>query len=120
MATHPVVSFPKFDTGQYEGSDLLMSEGDAVLTVRIAEMAPFRVSFSRVRWHQFTALGNCSPDQIQGAYFSVVEVEDSPALANYIRNDRASVKAYHELHHYRVFLDETGCHELYAETCRAL
>jgi hypothetical protein len=115
-----VVPFPAFDSGRYEGSDFLMSEGDAILTVRIAEAPPFKVCFSRVRWHQFTALYNCSAEQIESAYFKVAEISDSQPLEDFVRNDRASRKAYRELHHYRVFLDETGCHEIFSESCRAL
>jgi hypothetical protein len=115
-----VVLFPAFDSGRYEGSDFLMSDGDAILTVRIAEAQPFKVCFSRVRWHQFTALYNCSADQIEGAYFTVVEITDSQPLEDYVRNDRAPTKAYRDLHHYRVLLDETGCHEVFSESCRAL
>ena len=120
MPSRVEISFPSFDTGRYEGSDFLMSGGDAILTVRVADMPPIKLSFFRVRWHQFTALYNCSREQIEGAYFVVAEVQDSPSLASYITNDRAPAKAYRELHHYRVFLDETGCHEIYAESCRAL
>ena len=115
-----VIPLLRFDTGMYQGSDFLMSEGDAVLTLRVSEMAPIAVRFSRVRWHQFTALYNCTPEQIAGAHFAVAEVEHSMTLAEYVRSDRAPVKAYRELHHYRVFLDETGCHEVYAEGCAAL
>ena len=115
-----VVAFPAFDSGRYEGSDFLMSNGDATLTVRIAEAPPFKVCFSRVRWHQFTALYNCSAEQIEGAYFKIAEITDSQLLEDYVRNDRAPRKAYGELHHYRVFLDETGCHEVFSESCRAL
>jgi len=115
-----VVLFPAFDTGRYEGSDFLMSRGDAILTVRIAEAPTFQIQFSRVRWHQFTALYNCSADQLEGSYFTVAEITDSQALEAYIRNDRATRKAYRELHHYRVYLDETGCHEVFSESCRAL
>jgi hypothetical protein len=115
-----VVPFPAFDSGRYEGSDFLMSEGDAILTVRIAEAPPFKVRFSRVRWHHFTALYNCSAEQIESAYFKVAEITDSQPLEDYVRNDRASLKAYRELHHYRVFLDGTGCHEIFSESCCAL
>jgi hypothetical protein len=80
-------------------------------------MPPIAISFVRVRWHEFTALYNCSPEQVASAYFKVAEITQSPSLARYIANDRASSKAYQELHHYRIFLDETGCHELYAERC---
>jgi hypothetical protein len=103
-----VVTLPSFDTGRYEGSDFLMSGGDALLTIRVTEMPPFKISFFRVRWHQFTALYNCSVDQIESAYFAVVEVDDSQALAAYVKNDRAPLKTYRELHHYRTFLTKQG------------
>lgn len=112
-----VISLPSFDTGRYEDSEFLMSGGDAILTIRVAEMQPIKIRFSRVRWHQFTALYNCTAEQIEGAYFAVAEILGSSSLAAYIANDRAGAKAYRELHHYRIFLDETGCHELYAERC---
>ncbi len=115
-----LIKFPSFDTGTYEGSDFLMSGGDAVLTVRVSEMAPIVVKFFSVRWHQFTAQYNCTAEQVGGAYFAVAEVNDSAALLEYLENDRAPTTAYRELHHYRVFLDETGCHELFAESCAAL
>jgi hypothetical protein len=112
-----VTRLPSFDTGSYEGSEFLMSRGDAVLTIHVADMPSIKINFSRVRWHQFTALYNCTPDQIKGAYFAVEEIDHSGSLAAYVANDRAGAKAYRELHHYRIFLDETGCHEVYAERC---
>jgi hypothetical protein len=62
-------------------------------------------------------LYNCSAEQINGAYFKLVEVPDSARLAEYVRNDKAPRKAYSELHHYRIFLAETGCHEVFAQSC---
>jgi hypothetical protein len=115
-----VFDFPPFDTGRYEDSEFLMSEGNALLTVRVAGLPPIKISFDRVRWHEFTALYNCSPEQLEGAYFKVAEIPGSRSLATYMANDSASQKAYKELHHYRIFLDETGCHELYAERCVVL
>jgi hypothetical protein len=112
-----VIRLPSFDTGSYEGTEFLMSQGDAVLTIQVADMRPIKINFSRAQWHQFTALCNCSVEQIGGAYFAVEEIPDSGSLAAYIANDRAGAKAYRELRHYRIFLDETGCHELYAERC---
>jgi hypothetical protein len=112
-----VIRLPSFDTGRYEGAEFLMSQGDAVLTIQVADMRPIKISFSRVRWHQFTALYNCAAEQIEGAYFAVEEISNSGSLAAYIANDRTGAKAYRELHHFRIFLDETGCHELYAERC---
>lgn len=114
-----VFDLPPFDTGRYEGSEFLMSGGNALLTIRVEGMPPITISFVRVRWHEFTALYNCSPEQVASAYFKVVEIAQSPSIARYIAKDRAFRKAYKELHHYRIFLDETGCHELYAERCVA-
>jgi hypothetical protein len=115
-----VFDLPPFDTGRYEDSEFLMSGGNALLTIRVAGMPPIKISFARVRWHEFTALYNCSREQIEGAYFKVAEIPHSRSLARYIANDSAGNRAYQELHHYRIFIDETGCHELYAERCVAL
>jgi len=35
------------------------------------------LKFQRVRWHGFTAVYNCSADQIQSAYFKLMRLEDS-------------------------------------------
>ena len=114
-----VVTVPSFDTGEYEGCDFEMSEGNARLTIRAASIAPFSIQFKRVRWHQYTATYNCSADQIEGCYFSLVEVAPSRSLQSFLTQDQASTKAYQELHHFRIFLDETGCHELFAESAFA-
>ena len=116
MALRLVYDFPGFDTGQFEDAEFLMSQGGAQLTVHIAGDEDVVLLFKRVRWHEFTALYNCSPEQIDGAYFKLIEVEDSSRLAKYVASDRASAKAYKELHHFRVFLDEHGCHEIFAES----
>jgi hypothetical protein len=118
--TRTVITLPEFDTGRYEGCDFLMSGGDARLTIRVSGIAPISIQFGRARWHQFTALYNCSAEQMQGCYFVLAELIDSPAVIAYSTNDKAGVKGYRELHHYRIFLDETGCHELFAESCAAL
>jgi hypothetical protein len=115
MPTKVVLELPQFDTGQYERCEFLMSGGDATLTIHIAELGPVVIQFRRARWHQFTALYNCNAEIIRDAYFKLIEIVDSPALGAYVANDRASVKAYKELHHYQIFLDETGCHEVFAE-----
>lgn len=115
--TVTVITLPSFDTGQYEKSEFLLSDGNAVLTIHLAEMSPLKITFSRVRWHQFTALYNCTAEMVKAAYFAVAEIPRSNSLAAYIASDRATRKAYDELHHYQIFLDETGCHEVYAERC---
>ena len=115
MQVATVAGFPSFDTGQFEGAEFHMSRGDAQLGVHVAGEDDVAVSFKRVRWHEFTALYNCSPEQVSGSYFKLTEVESSPSLARYLAADKASAKAYKELHHYRVFLNEHGCHEVFAQ-----
>lgn len=114
-----MINLPEFDTGQYEGCELLMAKGSAILTIRITGNPPFALHFQKVRWHQFTALYNCASDMIEGAYFRLSEVSPSSALAVFLQADQSPSKAYRELHHYRIFLDETGCHEFFAESVRA-
>ncbi|MBR0752251.1 hypothetical protein JQ604_08645 [Bradyrhizobium jicamae] len=116
MTTDLIVELPAFDTGQYEGCEFIMSGGDARLKLFFSELPEVRINFSRARWHQFTALPNCSIEMIQGAYFRLVELRDSRTLAAFIKADRYPRRAYRELHHYRIFLDETGCHELFAQS----
>lgn len=111
-----VIDLPAFDTGQYEGSDFSMSGGDASLTLRIAEQESFTIYFSRVRWHEFTALPNCNPDQIRSAYFALVDLGSTQRLSLFLASDVLSKSANYSLRHFRIFLDETGCHELLAES----
>jgi len=110
-----VAGFPSFDTGQFEGAEFSMSKGDAELVVHVAGEDDVVVTFGRLRWHEFTALYNCAPWQVQGAYFALAEVVESASLARFLSEDKASSKAYTALHHFRVFLDEHGCHEVFAE-----
>jgi hypothetical protein len=44
-----------------------------------------------------------------------MRLEDSERLAKYVMADGAASKAYTQLHHFRIFLDEHGCHELFAQ-----
>ena len=113
-----MIELPEFDTGQYEGCDFLMSGGNATLTLHISELPQFVIHFSRVRWHEFTALYNCSPEQMKDSYFRLHEIVASERLRGFLVDDSASLKAYKELHHYRIFLGETGCHEVFAESAR--
>ncbi|MFO1494400.1 MAG: hypothetical protein U1F26_07060 [Lysobacterales bacterium] len=115
-----MIELPDFDTGEYEGSEFLIAHGAGKLTIHIVDRKPFVVVFSRIRWHEFTALCNCTKDKISGAYFRVHEVNPSPFLIEFMEGDAAVGKVYRDLHHYRIFLDETGCHEVFAESARAV
>jgi hypothetical protein len=111
-----VSELPPFDTGQFEGAEFHMVGGDARLVVHVAKEPEVVITFKRIRWHEFTALYNCSPEQVSTSYFKLTEIELSRPLAAYVAGDRASAKAYSELHHYRIFLDEHGCHEVFAQS----
>lgn len=119
MSTKPVIELPAFDTGKYDDCEFTMRDGDASLVVHVHSLPEFRIDFRKIRWHEFTAMYNCSAEQIDGSYFVLSEVTPSEKLESYIRNDKAGARAYRELHHYRIFLDETGCHEVFAESVSA-
>jgi hypothetical protein len=114
------IELPAFDTGEYEDCELHMSNGNAVLAVLVTGRKPFRIGFTNVRWHRFTSLYACPADWVSAYYFKVGVVAGSLDLENHLRADQASVKSYSELHHFRIFLDETGCHEFLAERADAL
>jgi hypothetical protein len=65
-------------------------------------------------------LYNCTRDKISNAYFRVHEVIPSPRLITFMGSETAVGRAYGGLHHYRIFLDETGCHEVFSESARAV
>lgn len=110
-----MIDLPAFDSGQYEGYEFRMSDGSAALSIRVAEQEPLTIHFSHVRWHEFTALPNCSADQIKSAYFKLVDLDSTYWRSAFIGADTSARKAYSELRHFRIFLEETGCYELLVE-----
>ncbi len=120
MKIAPVYEFPPFDTGLYDSTEFLHSSGNARLLIRVKEHADIILEFKRLRWHEFTALYNCSTEQIETAYFKLVRLDDSEQLTRFLASDRAPSKAYKELYHFRVFVAEHGCHELFAQSFRAV
>jgi len=115
ISTTFAYELPAFDAGQYEGCEFCMYSGDASLLIQVAELGTISIVFRRVRWHQFTALPNCTPEMVGGAYFRLVELSSS-AVNAFVAADASNARAYSDLHHYRIFLDETGCHEVFAES----
>ena len=76
-----VYELPSFDTGLLSATEFLMSGGNAQLLIKVAEQSNIVLKFQRVRWHEFTAVYNCSTDQIQSAYFKLMRLDDSERLA---------------------------------------
>jgi hypothetical protein len=67
MRTALVYDFPPFDTGLFDTAEFLMSRGDARLLIKVTEHSKIILQFKRVRWHEFTALNNCSAEQVESA-----------------------------------------------------
>jgi hypothetical protein len=111
-----VIELPAFDSGQYEGCEFRISDGSAALSIRVAEQEPFTIYFSHVRWCEFTALPNCSADQIRSAYFKLVDLGSTDWRSAFSSADTSARKPYASLRHFRIFLEETGCYELLAES----
>jgi hypothetical protein len=115
MAAKTIIELPEFDTGQYEGREFLMKAGNATLTLQLSELAPVIIQFQRVRWHQFISQYLCGPEWPKASYFKLIEIAPSEKLAEFVAKDPRP--PYKELRHYRIFLDGTGGHEVFAESC---
>ena len=120
MTPRTVFELPPFDTGQYEGCEFHMVGGDATLLIRVSELPAISLQFRRVRWHRYTQLHSCDASWVQQAYFRLVEVSPTEAIDAFVKADTSTFKPYAAIHHYRIFLDETGCHEVFAESARTL
>ncbi len=120
MPIATVNELPPFDTGEFEGASLRLESGGAELSVRIAGQDDVVLSFRKCRWHEYVATYNCSPDQVKTAYFKLVEIQGSVPLSQFVKADRSTTKAYDALHHFRIFLDGHGCHEVFAESASML
>lgn len=81
-------------SGLFDSAEFLMSGGNARLLIKVAEHSDIILQFKRVRWHEFTALYNCSAEQVKSAYFKLVRLDESELLTKYIVADRAVAKAY--------------------------
>lgn len=115
MAT--IYDLPEFDTGLYEGCSFGQSGLNAFLTVNVVELGDLTISFQGVRYYQFTSLYCCSPEMVK-AYFKLVEVEKSRELKSFLKRDRSSNFSSQGIRHYRIFLDETGCYDVFSESCK--
>ena len=107
-----ICDFHPRDTGLFGRSDFTMAGGNAELKLFFGEHGDISLMFNGILWHEFTTLYYCSLEQISSAYFRLVEVKKSERLNSYLASKRAKVF----VHHYRVFLDDHGCHEVLAES----
>ena len=74
-----------------------------------------KVSALRKRGERF-----CTPWHIEGAYDTLVEVEDSSWLSELRADMPEQYKKAWSAHHYMIYLDSVGCFEIAAESWKAL
>ena len=109
-----VFELSEFDTGLYNGCQFSHNEANAELKIHINEVGTQVVSFEKVRSYKFTALPNCTAQMIS-AYFKVVDCGSTKSLSDFKTSNSFDPKMDSSLKHYMIFLDETGCYEVYAE-----
>ncbi len=59
------------------------------------------------------------PWQIEGAYATLVEIEDSPWVVEMRADTSERWRNEWEMHHYTIYLDGAGCFEVIAESWSA-
>jgi hypothetical protein len=107
--TSDVVSL--FDGGssklsfQFDRDGLLLSSG---------------LVFGKVRAHRWRAEGHCTAWHIEDAYDTIVEVENSPWVAELLMAEPAETRGRWVIRHFLLFLDSAGCFEVAAQSVELL
>ena len=112
----PVILLPTLDSERFENCAFSMHDGEARLTISMAEAPPVIVHFQKLRWHRYTPSAACNPVLIEGCHMAVAEVARSPALRHHVRTEKIPADDAAKLHHYRLYLGPGGCHEAFAES----
>ena len=73
------------------------------------------VKFSRVAAVRMRAERSCTKWHIEGAYDTLVEVEDSPWVKEIYADTQKQWQDKWEMLHYMIYLDSVGCFEIIAE-----
>jgi len=76
--------------------------------------------FLGVRAHRHRAESHCTLWHIEGAYDTLVEVEDSEWVAELLALSTARKMGNWEVHHYMIYLDSSGCYEIAARSWEVL
>jgi hypothetical protein len=74
------------------------------------------IKFNRVLGVRIRAERACTAWHIEGAYDTLVEVQDSPWVEELRRDTTKQWKDKWETHHYMIYLDSAGCFEVIAES----
>ncbi|MDM3870500.1 hypothetical protein QSV34_03920 [Porticoccus sp. W117] len=109
------IELGEFDTGLYSGYEFNQSEGRAWLTIHVDEVGNKTIEFEGVRYHQFTELYACSFEMVD-AYFKLVNLGQTQQLVNYLKIIESRCDSARDVTHFRIFLDESGCFDIYASS----
>lgn len=78
------------------------------------------IEFSKVPAIRKRAERCCTKWHIEGAYDTLVEVENSPWVQEIRADTQAMWRDKWAMHHYMIYLDSAGCFEVIAESWAAL
>lgn len=76
--------------------------------------------FERVRAFRFRSEGHCTAWHLQGAYDTLVEVQQSAWVAELLEDEPSETWGHWEIHHFLLFLDSVGAYEVAAESWSVL
>ena len=106
-------------------SDVVAVLGGGSLTLRFEfdrDGVRFRsgVRFSNVSAHRWRAESHCTAWHIEGAYDTIVEVEESAWRAELVDAQPAHQRGLWAIRHLMLYLDSAGCYEVAAESWELL
>jgi hypothetical protein len=78
------------------------------------------ITFSRVLAVRTRAERSCKAWHIEGAYDTLVEIEDSPWVKEVVADISEQWRDKWEAHHFMIYLDSAGCFEVIAESWTAI
>jgi len=76
--------------------------------------------FERVRAYRFVAEGHCTPWHVEGAYDTLVEVEQSDWIDELLAAEPSETRARWKIRHFLIYVDGSGAYEVAAEECEWL
>jgi hypothetical protein len=77
------------------------------------------ISFTNVAAIRKRAERCCTPWHIEGAYDTLVEIQDSPWVEEIWADTQVMWRDKWPMHHYMIYLDSVGCFEVIAESWQA-
>jgi hypothetical protein len=119
----PLAEIPVLST-EIEPDVVAINDGGS-LTLRFQfyredELFSSGIVFRKVRAHQWRAESHTTPWHIEGAYDTIVEIEESPWVAELLKAEPAGTRGRWVIRHFMLYLDSAGCYEVAAESWELL